>query len=110
MKVVAREKISDNLSLHVVTGENESLTEKLHNTVLLEDGSYAYFAHYKGQYLPTSIWGIDGEDDKEDMVHTMRTEADWHRANPHKIGLTDITKVDQLIADGKMYSEKVCNA
>ena len=113
MRIVAKEKISDNLSLHVVTGENHNLTEKLHDTVYLDDNYYPYFAHYKGKYLPTSIWGFDGEegeDGKEDMVHTMRTEADWHRANPHKIGLTDITKVDQLIADGEIYSEKVCNA
>ena len=113
MRIVAKERISDNLSLHVVTGQNDALTEKLHDTVYLDDNYYAYFAHYKGKYLPTSIWGFDGEegdDGKEDMVHTMRSQADWHRANPHKIGNTDITKVDQLIADGEIYSEKVCNA
>ena len=112
MKVVAKERISDNLSLHVVTGENEALTEKLHNTVYLDDGYYAYFAHYKNMYLPTSVFGLDGEegdDGKEDMVHTMRSSADWHRANPDKIGNTSIHKVDQLIADGEIYSEETCN-
>ena len=109
MRIVAKEKISDNLSLHVVTGENHNLTEKLHDTVYLDDGYYAFFAHYKNMYLPTCIVGFDGEDDEESMVDTMRATADDHRARPDKIGNTDISKVDQLIADGEIYSEKTCN-
>ena len=103
MKVIAKEKISDNLSLHVVTGENEDLADKLE--IYLDDDYYAYLAYYRNTYLPTNVWGIDGEDDKEDMINTMRSEADWHRANPDKIGNTDIWRVDQLIESGKIYSD-----
>ena len=105
MRIVAKEKISDNLSLHVVTGENEDLAEKL--DIYLDQDYYAYLAKYKNIYLPTSVWGMDGEDDKEDMVDTMRAEADWHRANPDKIGNTDILKIDRLIENGKIYSEEM---
>ena len=91
MRVVASEAISENLTLKVVTGENEDLAERL--DIVLEDGYFAYLAFYKGKYLPTSIWGIDGEEDKEDMISTMKEEADWHRANPAMIGNTLISTI-----------------
>ena len=91
MKVIASEAISEDLTLKVVTGENEDLAERL--DIVLENGYFAYLAFYKGKYLPTSIWGKDGEEDKEDMINTMRTEADWHRANPAMIGNTLISTI-----------------
>ena len=94
MRVVASEVISEDLTLKVVTGENEDLAEKL--DIYLDNGYYAYLAFYKGKYLPTSIWGIDGEEDKEDMISTMRTEADWHRANPAMIGNTLISTIKEI--------------
>jgi len=91
MRVVASEAISENLTLKVVTGDNDDLAEEL--DIYLSDDHYANLAFYKGKYLPTTIWGIDGEEDKEDMISTMRTEADWHRANPTKIGETLISTI-----------------
>ena len=91
MRVVASEAISEDLTLKVVTGENEDLAERL--DIVLENGYFAYLAFYKGKYLPTSIWGLDGEEDKEDMISTMKEEADWHRANPAMIGNTLISTI-----------------
>ena len=91
MRIVASEKISSDLQLRVITGDNDDLSEKL--DIYLSDDYYAYLAYFKGKYLPTSIWGIDGEEDKEDMINTMRTEADWHRANPAMIGNTLISTI-----------------
>ena len=91
MKVIASEAISEDLTLKVVTGENEDLAERL--DIVLENGYFAYLAFYKGKYLPTSIWGLDGEEDKEDMISTMKEEADWHRANPAMIGNTLISTI-----------------
>ena len=91
MRIVASEKISNDLQLRVITGDNDDLAEKL--DIYLSDDHYAYLAYFKGKYLPTTIWGIDGEEDEEDMISTMRTQADWHRANPTMIGNTLISTI-----------------
>jgi hypothetical protein len=53
-----------------------------------EDNEYVIKAFYFGRYISEDIYSAY-EDDLESAMGTMVAEADWHEANPDKIGNTD---------------------
>ena len=88
MKVVASEKISDDLELVVVKpdtypSEKDMEYEEKLGIELYEN--FPFLAKYKGRYLHLDIEGCDLEDDLESATGTMMAQADFHRNNPNWI-------------------------
>ena len=88
MKVVASEKISDDLELVVVKpdtypSEKDMEYEEKLGVELYEN--FPFLAKYKGRYLHLDIEGCDLEDDQESATGTMMAQADFHRNNPNWI-------------------------
>jgi len=100
MKVVAREKISNDLELVVVKpdkypSEKDMEYEEKLGIELYEN--FPFLAKYKGQYLHLDIEGCDLEDDQESATGTMLAQAEFHKNNPNWI-------VDKI----KKHKETIC--
>jgi len=73
MKVLAKAKVDQDLELRIIKNEDEEFEIR---------------AFFFGRYISDEYYS-GYESDIESAIGTMKTEAEWHVANPDMIGDTD---------------------